>query len=164
MKYLKIYENFKTFSDNFYNEMDKTHKEYQEKLKNIRQNFKDEVDEYMYFLTDNWGFGESFIENDDPIVHYELRFKHNEVEKVYEELKMINFRLKSDLALEIIVDEIYRGVSKHRYLYSGLNTDLETSFLSYNLRGSTSGVKFNNPLLDEELEEKRLKISIWPIS
>ena len=151
MKYLKLYENF---SDDFYKDLNNAHKEYQEKLQKIRQDFKDEVDDYMVDITDKWG-SESFVEEDDPVVWYELIFKHDEVQKIYDELKMANDRLKNTLGLQIRVEMIY--------LYSywiGTCVGLMFVFNDEVLRASISGVKFNNPLLDEELEEKRLKITV----
>lgn len=159
MKYLKLYE---SFSDDFYKSLDNANKEYQEKLKKIRQDFKYEVDEYMLDITDNW-LMDTFMEEDDPVVWYEIRFKHDEVQKVYDELKMANDRLKKSLGLQMRFEKIYRrriGVVDSK-IYSDISyKDLMFIFNDEVLVASVSGVKFNNPLLDEELEEKRLKITV----
>lgn len=158
MKYLKLYE---SFSDDFYKNLEKTHHEYQEKLQKIRQDFKDEVDDYMVDITDKWGT-ESFVEEDDPVVWYELIFKHDEVQKVYDELKMANNRLKNTLGLQIRVEQIYRRMDTGSKVYSDIGNIIGLMFIFNDevLRAGISGVKFNNPLLDEELEEKRLKITV----
>lgn len=155
MKYLKLYE---SFSDDFYKNLEKTHHEYKEKINKIRQDFKDEIDDYIVDITDKWGT-ESFVEKDDPVVWYELIFKHDEVQKVYYELKMANNRLKNTLGLQIIVEQIYiRGnVSE---FYTDLNR-MELMFVfNDEVLSNSSGIKIKNPLLDEELEEKRLKITV----
>lgn len=162
MKYLKLYE---SFSDDFYKSLDNANKEYQEKLQKIRQDFKDEVDDYMVDITDKWGH-ESFVEEGDPVVWYEIRFKHDEVQKVYDELKMANDRLKKSLGLQIRVEKIYRRVSPKNFrvsskIYSTIReSELMFIFNDEVLVAGVSGVKFSNPLLDEELEEKRLKITV----
>jgi hypothetical protein len=158
MKYLKLYENF---SSDFYERLEKLDKEYIENRKKIRQDFKDEVDDYMFDITDRWGY-ESFIEEDDPVIWYQIRFKHEDVQKVYDELKMANDRLKNTLGLQIRVEMIYRRMNTGAKIYSDIGKYIELMFVFNDefLRASSSGVKFNNPLLDEELEEKRLKITI----
>jgi hypothetical protein len=160
MKYLKLYE---SFSADFYNNLEKLDKEYNERRKKIRKEYKEEIDDYMFDITDRWGI-DSFIEKDDPVVWYELEFKHEDVEKVYDELKMANDRLKKVLGLQIRVEEIYRqlrGAYRHSKAYSQVpRMDLMFIFNDEVLIAGVSGVKFDNPLLDESFDVKKLKITV----
>jgi hypothetical protein len=164
MKYLKLYE---SFSDDFYENLKKIESEYHEKRKKIREDFKSEIDDYMWDITDIWGI-DSFIEEDDPVVWYELEFKHEDVQKVYDELKMANDRLKKVLGLQIRVEEIYRQLrGAFHYGYHGPKiysqaprTELMFIFNDEVLTAGGSGTKFDNPLLEEGFDVKKLKITV----
>jgi len=165
MKYLKLYE---SFSDDFYENLKKIESEYHEKRKKIREDFKSEIDDYMWDITDIWGI-DSFIEEDDPVVWYELEFKHEDVQKVYDELKMANDRLKKVLGLQIRVEEIYTrarvrgglyGYHVPKIYFKAPRTELMFIFNDEVLIAGVSGSKFDNPLLDESFDVKKLKITV----
>ena len=163
MKYLKLYE---SFSDDFYENLKKLKKEYHDGRKKIRDDFKSEIDDYMWDITDRWGI-DSFVEEDDPQVWYELEFKHEDVEKVYDELKMANDRLKKVLGIQIRVEEIYRQLRGGSYGYHGPKiysqaprTELMFIYNDEVLTAGGSGTKFDNPLLEEGFDVKKLKITV----
>jgi hypothetical protein len=164
MKYIKLYE---SFSDDFYDNLKKLDKEYIEKRLKIRQQFKEEIDDYLIDITDIWGIS-SFVEEDDPVVWYELQFKHEDVQKVYEELIRANDRLKKSLGLRIRVEEIYRELGWRAYedpgVYSRVAQEfrMELMFIFNDevLTDSSSGTKFDNPLLNDSIKEKKIKITV----
>jgi len=163
MKYIKLYE---SFSDDFYDNLKKLDKEYEEKKLKIRQQFKEEIDDYVIDITDIWGIS-SFIEEGDPQVWYELQFKHEDVQKVYEELVRANDRLKKSLGLQIRVEEIYTQLRGGSYGYHGPKIyfkaprmDLMFIFNDEVLIAGVSGTKFDNPLLDDSFDVKKLKITV----
>jgi len=76
---------------------------------------------------------------------------------------MANNRLKKVLGLQIRVEEIYRQLRGGSYGSFCLNpprTELMFIFNDEVLTDGVSGTKFDNPLLEEGFDVKKLKITV----
>ena len=102
MKYLKLFEGF---SDDFYTDLKSLEDKYNSDKKNLLKRYKDEVDQFMFDLTDDYSdpYQNDFIENDDPSIWYYLKCEWEDFEKVISILQEVNERLKSALNLKIIL-------------------------------------------------------------
>lgn len=161
MKYLKKYNHnlFESLAPKtplfkkFYDDLEKLTKKYEEEKDKIRKDYKDSIDDYMLDITDIWG-DESLIEDDDPVVWYTLKFKHEDVRKIYDELIIANNRLKKSLGLKMCV-EFVDGKEGNQLKTIKFDNDLLFAFHDEFYPG-----KIKNPLLDESIEFKRIFISI----
>lgn len=103
MKHLKSYNLFEGFSEDFYTGIESIKSKYELELENFRQEMKQQVDQFMFELTDSYSniktFQNNFIEDDDPSIWYFLKCEWKDVDKFIELLEETSERIKEQLNL-----------------------------------------------------------------
>lgn len=104
MKYLKLFESFR---DDFYKSVNDLKSEYDSNRKELFNNAKKEVDDFMFDLTDRFSdqktYQNDFIEDDDLSVWYHLKCKPEYFVEFIKTLIDVEERISSALGLEISV-------------------------------------------------------------
>ncbi len=103
MKYLKSYNIFEGFSQDFYIGINSIESKYESELEKFRQDAKSEVDQFMFDLTDPYSNIKTtqnhFIENDDPSLWYFLKCDWKDIDEFISLLEETSQRIKEQLDL-----------------------------------------------------------------